>query len=172
MTESLETEEIIYEQELENARVGYQVAASLRTSRAEELWSQFNAFVTANSIILAAAVITIGSPAPTPVLSIGMPVVGLVLCALWSVLHVRGVAYVRYYLLSARELEEQFLSGSVRTLSRGGQLAEGEAIELLLDGQQRPRRMDFLGRVLRVRTVAYLVITVFAIMYVSILVWG
>ena len=172
MTESLETREIVDERQLENARVGYQVAASLRTSRAEELWSQFNAFVTANSIILTAAVIAISSPQPTPVLSIGMPVVGLVLCALWLMLHARGVGYVRYYLLSARELEEQFLSDSVRTLSRGGHLAEGEKIELLLDGEHKPRRMNFFGQILRVRTVAYLVIMVFAVMYLAILVWG
>ena len=172
MTESLESDKTIDDRKLENARVGYQVAADLRTSRAEETWSQFNAPVTANSIILAAAVISVGSPQSIPVLSIGMPVVGLVLCALWLMLHARGAGTVDYLTLAARELEEQFLSDPVRVLSKGGDLADGERIGLRLGGENRHLRMNSIGRLLSVRIVAYVVIMVFAVMYVVLLLWG
>jgi hypothetical protein len=170
-TESQEVQKAIDERQIENARVGYQVATSLWSSRAEVLWSQFNAIMTANSVVLAAAILAASNPQST-VLSIGMPVVGLVLCVLWLVLHARGVGYTLYWALSARELEEQFLNNPVRILSRGGLFADGQAVKLVIDGEHKRLRMNFIGRIFRIRWVAYSVLAVFALMYLAILVWG
>jgi hypothetical protein len=158
--------------EIENARVGYQVAAHLRTSRAAELWSQFGVFMTANSILLAAATLIAGSGQVALVLTKGIPAVGLILCCLWLVLHARGVSYIRYYLLSARELEERFLSDQVKTLSRGSQYATGRNTELTLNGSSRVIRIDFLGRILPVRWIAHAIVLLFMLMYLALLIFG
>ena len=156
---------------LENARVAYQAAVSLRTSRADELWSQFNALVTANSIILAVETFTIDSGSSPHFLSIGMAIIGLLLCLIWCVLHVRGVAFTGYYLFSAREIEERFLKDEVEILSRGGDFAEGKIVDFSLTEQKHSERMNLIGRILRVRSVAYLVILTFASVHLAILIW-
>jgi hypothetical protein len=157
------------EQEVEDARVGYQVATSLRTSRADELWSQFNGIMTANAIILAATFVSSNDPESDRILRIGMPIVGLILTAFWLVLHARGTSYSQYYLLSARELEEKYLGDTVRTLSRGGKLAKGEEVELYIGGQAMKIRMSLPARLFRVRNSAYLVILAFAGIYLALL---
>ena len=172
MTESQEVQETIDEQQIENARVGYQVAASLMSSGAQEFWSQFEAIMTANSIVLAAATVAVSGQQSIPLLSLGVPFVGLALCASWLVLHARAVGYNEYWANSARELEEQFLNNPVRTLSRGGLFADGQTVKPLIDGKPKPLRMPWIGRMFRVRHAVRLVIAVFAIMYLAILVWG
>jgi len=180
MTESQEVQETIDEQQIENARVGYQVATSLWNSRAGEFWSQFNAMLTANSIVLAAATATtavaVSAPESIPslksilsLLSIGVPIVGLALCALWCALHERASGYNEYWARSARELEEQFLNDPIKTLSWGALFGEGEPIQF--DGDPKPLRMNRIGRI-RVRHTVRLIIAVFVVMYLAILVWG
>ncbi len=171
MTESQEVQETIDEpQQIENARVGYQVAASLRSSGAQEFWSQFEAMMTANSIVLTAATFAVNGQQSMPWLSFGMPVAGLALCALWLALHERAVGYNKYWNDSARELEERFLK-PVRTLSRGGLFADGQTVKPLIDGKPKPHTMPCIGRI-RVRHTVRLIITVFAVMYLAILVCG
>ena len=172
MTESQEVQGIVDEQQIENARVGYQVATSLWSSRAGEFWSQFNAMLTANSIVLAAATVAVISQQPLLLLSLGVPFAGLALCASWLVLHTRAVGYNEYWVNSARELEEQFLNNPVRTLSRGGFFADGQTVNLLIDGKPKPLRMPWIGRMFRVRHAVRLVIAVFTVMYLAILVWA
>jgi len=171
-------------QQIENARVGYQVATSLWNSRAGEFWSQFNAMLTANSIVLAAAtaatVARMSEPATTAgaanaqesilsLLSIGVPVVGLALCALWCALHERAVGYNTYWARSARRLEEQFLKDPITTLSWGKRFGHGEEIKDF--GDPEDLQMNLIGRI-RVKYAVRSVIIVFAAMYLAILVWG
>jgi len=160
--------DIDYEK-VENARIGYQVATNLWSSRASELWSQFGSLMTANSIVLAATTLAISNPNFPSILSVGMPIVGLVLCTLWFLLHTRGVGYTIYWALCARELEEKYLSNSLSMLSRGALYGEGKEIELKINSSPKSLRMKFIGRIIRVEWVAYLVISVFAAMYLGIL---
>ena len=158
-------------EEVKNARIGYQVATNLWSSRADELWSQFSSIMTANSIVLAASTFAISNPNSPAILSIGMPIVGLFLCVLWLLLHTRGSGYTIYWAQSARELEEKYLNNSLNILSRGSHFSEGEKIELLINNNSKVLRMKFIGRIIRVEWVAYTVIFVFASMYIGILFW-
>lgn len=173
MSEEKKTQLNFSDQQLvENARVGYEVASNLWSSRASEVWSQFSAIMTANSIVLAAATLSIGNPASPRIITIGMPVIGLILCILWLILHVRGAGYTIYLALSARELEEKFLSNAVETLSRGGLYGDGTIIRLVIGGSEINLRMSLVGRMISVRWVAYSVIGIFSAMYAGLLITG
>ncbi len=156
-------------EKIENVRIGYQVATNLWSSRAAELWSQFSALVTANSIVLAATTLAINSPNPPQILSIGMPIVGLILCTLWFFIHSRGAGYTYYWALCARELEEKHLSESLNMISRGGSLSRGKEIDFEFKNSTIPFRMRLMGRMIRVESLAYLVIAVFSAMYLGLL---
>ncbi len=172
MTEAQEVRETMDEEQIENARVGYQVATGLMSSGSREFWSQFQAIMTGNSIVLAAATVAIKDAQSAPVLSLGLPFVGLALCVSWWVLHARAIGYNKYWIHSARELEEQFLNNPVRTLSKGGLLAEGQRVELVIDGKRQPMQMPRVGRIVRARQVVLLVIAAFTIWHLAILAWG
>jgi len=81
----------------------------------------------------------------------------------------RGFDYQVYYLLSAKELEEQYLAGTVTTLSRGAAFASGKAISLKTNDGLITRRMSFWSRRLTGQSVSYLVITLFVIVYIVLL---
>lgn len=153
----------------ENARIGYQAAISLHASRVSELWSQFGSFMTANTIVIAAA--TLLQHGEIPLFTFGMPIVGIVLCITWLMLHTRGVSYVEYYMLSARELEEQYLNNPLVIISRGGKFASNEIVSLSIGGKPVSKRIKTAGRIMPVRWVAYLAICIFILMYTLIIIF-
>jgi len=167
MTE--QAQELDNQERTENARVGYQAATMLWTYEGELVWSKFNAMLVANSIILAIIGLIITSQRELPVFSIGMPIAGLILCLLWFLATKRGFDSYIYWILSARELEEQHLSDPVKTVCRGGDLADGRKIQLTINGKKKDYQMSWFGRLLRVEWVSYLVIALFAVMYILVM---
>lgn len=70
----------------------------------------------------------------------------------------RETEYANYYVLSARELEEKYLSDPIKTVSRGGFFAEGSTVTIEIDGAPFKRRMSKCARILRARHAANVVI--------------
>ncbi len=103
-------------EQLENIRVAYQAAIELRTSRAEELWSQFNGMAVVQSILLA-----VGVPLATGgqhiAAALGIAVLGFVTSILWLYMHWRGKFWIDHYRDCALRYEQQ-LEG-VNTLGLG-----------------------------------------------------
>lgn len=161
-------------QQIENARVGYQVAISLWTLWGQALWHQFHALMTVNSIVLAAAILAISRPEYIPVVSIGMPVIGLLLCALWLPLLARGFGNAHYWALSARELEKRFLNNAVSNVWRGRDFTRGEEVKFVFDEKgekQKSLQMSWLGRIMRTEWFVYISVLVFFGMHLAILIW-
>jgi hypothetical protein len=160
-------------QQLENARVGYQVAASLWIYEGGLIWSKFNALLVANSIILTAIGLAMSAPAGVRILpdvfSISMPILGIILCVFWWGITRRSFLYHRCWVLSAREAEELFLKNAVRTATRGGALARGEDVEFDVGGPPNERTIYPLQSFLRVETAAYIMICLFGLLYVILL---
>ena len=77
------------------------------------------------------------------------------------------------YFLSARELEEKLeeklLGPLVTTVSRGGKYADGETVELAIDGRVVRLQMSWVGRTLRVAWCSYLIIATFFVLYAVVL---
>ena len=102
---------------MENARVGYQVASNLWIYEGGTLWSKFNALLVANSVVLSALGLSMSAASPLRVFSIGMPVVGIILCVMWFLLTERSFRFYKYWIWSAREIEEQYLNVPLRIIS-------------------------------------------------------
>jgi len=152
----------------EDVRLGYQVATDLWAYEGQLLWSKFNAMLVANSIVLATIGLGISASSKLAIFTKGMPLAGLAFCLLWFLVTKRGFDNYIYWVLSARELEEQYLSDAVKTVSRGGDLADGKKVHFKINNQTKEYQMSFLGS-FKVRQSSYLVIALFAAMYILIL---
>jgi len=101
-----------------------------------------------------------------------MPIAGLFFCAMWFLVTKRGFDNYVYWIRSARELEERHLTDIVETVSRGGDFAAGKEVQLTINGETRKYRMSWFGRLLKVEWASYLIIGVFAVIYLIILIYN
>lgn len=142
--------------EMEDARVGYQVAINLWTFQSSLNWNRFNAMLTANSIIIAVIGVLLENENRSLLLQIA-PIVGLILCFIWATLMSRGNDYHRYWIYKAGEIENRYFD-SLNIVSG----AESK------EKKERKIRYSWLSRSVfgRSQNIAiYTVILVFAILY-------
>jgi hypothetical protein len=149
---------------IENARVGYQVAVSLWIYEGSQIWSKFTAMIYANTIVLATIGIVITSTRASDLrlLRVALAILGLVL---WILLTKRSFEYYNYWIFSSREIEENYLSDAVQTVSRGAVFADGKPGSF----QTRPKIQHQASSQLpniRIQTVSYIIIAVFMVLYV------
>jgi hypothetical protein len=155
------------EKRLGNARIGYQVAASLWVYEGNLIWAKFNALLLAHSIILAGTGLSMTSQYPVVLLNKALPVAGFALCVLWGLLVKRGFDNYVYWVWTTRELEEQHLADPVKTTSRGGVYADGkEAVTIVVGGERKELKMPWISGLLKAEYASYFVILVFAALYV------
>lgn len=167
MAEDRSSAEDIYAARKENALIGYQMAISIFIYQGEQAWTRFNIMLFANSIVIAVIGLAITSNPQQVVFARLLSIVGLLLCGIWFVLMQREAKYSDYYILSARELEEKYLSDPVKTVSRGGVLAEGAPVTIEIGGAPKELRMNRLARILRAKNAGMLVIIILALVYIA-----
>jgi len=161
---------------VQKALAGYQAAINLWTYQGEQWWGRFNVMLFANSIVLAAVTLVLTSRGKDtawmpllPGLSVALSAGGLALCLLWLMLIKREIVYADYYLWSARELEHKHLRDIVITVSRGGDLADGNCVDIATgDGKHMTLSMAGLAH-FRARSVAVAVVYLFLGLYAIIL---
>lgn len=166
--------------ELENARVGYQVAASLATDYSGGVWPIFNAMLVANSIVFAVVFTALtrkppGAPwaVPLSLVAVVLSTAGLILCFLWLLLIRRPQEMAIYYMQSACQLEEKYLAADVKTISHGRALADNDLGALSgVPEEERPRPLSALARVMRGRWASLAVTCLFAALYFMTLLCG
>jgi hypothetical protein len=146
--------------ELINARLGYEKAVDMWLYEVQAIWSRFNIFLLANSIVLAIA-IDLGESAEeasyvSSSLRFLVPLLGLVMCGIWQVLTLRGFDYHDYWIRVARQLEQDYLD-PVSTLS--GPIRRNPSTSRISRSHTR----------LRTRTAALTLIAGFAFIYVAVL---
>jgi len=151
---------------LEDARIGYQAAIQLWTYEGGQNWARFNVMLVANSIIIAVLGLAITSANPSTAISVVLSVVGVILCIAWFLITKRGFDYQKYYVLSARELEEKFLSKVITTASRGGAFADGKPVSIEIGGAPKKIRMGWWSRKTSAGNISIIVILLFAVVYV------
>jgi hypothetical protein len=152
--------------EIDNARVGYQVALTYVTYWGGVNWSMFNAMIVANSVVVTGIAFAYSSTPPVPHLKLLLAITGLIFCAAWSLMLYRSHRMNLYYLLSAREIEELYLQ-PVKTLSRGGSYADGEQVTLKIDGKNKP--LQIRAWFLKNQYVSTAVILAFVLGYLGII---
>jgi hypothetical protein len=147
-----------------NAAVAYETAVMLWVHEGQMIWSRYNAMLVANSVVLAAIGLTIGDS--SLLLRLGLPIAGIVLCIAWLALLMRSNDLQRYWVYSARELEERYLAPVSKAISRGAVFANGRSVSLRIGGQEKPYRMSAIGRSMTVVRGSSLVIAAFFLLYV------
>lgn len=153
----------------ENARVGYQVALDLWISQTGVCWDRVNSAIVTNSIFVGVIGLAISNLRPIALLVriLSLAAVALNLC--WLHLLQRGFNRGKYYMRSARELEEQYLSDPIKTVGKRGDLnAMGKRVTLVIDGKSKELEGSWFGW-LKSEYASYVIITVFLALYVLIL---
>lgn len=90
----------------------YQVAIDKNTSEGEILWNRYNALLVFNSLLITG----IGflykgddkGALPT-LIAFSLPIAGLVSCYLWFIVTHRSFQWIKYWITSARKIEEKYL---------------------------------------------------------------
>ena len=153
--------------EQKNIRTGYQVAVDLYAHVGDEVWARYNAMLVAHAIFIAIIVnSTIKNNINAPIITIPLSIVGAVICFFWLLTTKRCVNYQDYFLNSARELEENYLSDSIKTVSRGAKFAEGKKVHIKLKKSKTFSRMCFWSRMMKANNAACSVIALFFAIYV------
>jgi hypothetical protein len=147
-------------------RTGYEAAVQLWTYEGEQNWARFNVMLLANSVLIGALAILLTSPSSSSPLSHIFAVAGIIVCIAWFLITKRGFDYQTYYVLSARELEEQYFNGLVKTASRGASFSQGCSVEFELDEPSLTHRMSWFSRLASAQSLSKLVIILFAVVYI------
>jgi len=164
MNETSKSPQKFDESECENARVGYQAAINLWTFQGAEIWARFNVMIVANSIFIGVMGLNIIDSSPIPFLTLGLSLGGIIICVAWFLLMKRSHEYQKYYLYSARELEERYLFKSVKTVSDGRTFANGDEVKRFRDIESKPFKMSRWSP-LSAEKASYIVIIVFFAIY-------
>ncbi len=105
-------------QQMEKARLGYQVAIELVGVVSQEIYSRFSAMLIANSIIIAIIGWAFTSERSLPpFLLLFLPVIGFVLCSLWFLFVNHGVYWQNSFRKEAVRLEKKYFSDTFKLIS-------------------------------------------------------
>jgi len=103
---------------IENAKFGYQMALQMVEILGEEIYSRFNAMLTANSIIIAAYVLIFSENNKMPdFLRIFLPIFGIILCVIWIVYILTGIYRQRQYRSEAKRIEKEYFNSTFKLLN-------------------------------------------------------
>ena len=148
---------------LANARVGYQVAISAWINENRQNWDKTRIMLLFNSLLLAGVLKCNVEGGIYPYISLLLLCpFGWVICEIWHHIIKRGLEYNKYWILSAREIEERYLKGTVKTFSDGGHYADGKPINLFIDGEIKPLKMTTK---FKVKKSIYVLIRIIALLY-------
>jgi fatty acid desaturase len=106
------------EQRRQKARIGYQTAIKLVNLVSQEIYSRFNAMLTANSIIIAIIgwAITSGGNLPQP-LTMFLPIMRIVLCFFWFLFVNHGVYWQDRFRKEAIRPEKEYFIDTFKLIS-------------------------------------------------------
>ena len=151
---------------IENARVGYQAAISMHNTENQEIWNR-NMVMTIAQSIFVVAIFNIISKEESIIYYGILSFVGFIICIIWFLIVRNSFYHKKYWVMSARELEETHLSEPVKTTSRGGKFSDGEEVVLTIDKKPYPMHKSFN---IKGETLSYMLIAIFAIMYFIIII--
>ena len=155
---------------MDDVRCGYQTAVDMCIYEGELIWARYNAMLVANTLIITAIGLSFAGATRLWLLSIVLPVVGIVLCWMWFIFAKRGADYLYYWVWSARELEQKLSNAAVKTFSRGAEFAAGRPVTFELDGKIQSLQMSYWSRTGNFQRVLLLSPKIFLLIYVVFLV--
>ena len=159
------------ERQLENARVGYQVAVNLTNHEEQQMWARSGTMLVANSILIVAigSAMTTGAKGGAAWIPILIVPFGVFLCFIWACLIERTHSKCDYWVKSAGELESDYLYEPVVTLTRGKSLSDRG----LVHTKTGPIEMNSWGKAFQIKTIPQLMNIAFCSLYfILFVVWN
>lgn len=154
---------------LEIAKLGYETAIQLWEGESQNRHSEDNSMLVTNSLILAAIGFSYQTTNLYPPVKYFLPIVGIIMCLAWYMSAKRAIEKAIFWIYCAREIEGNFFHNVFKQTYRGHLFSKGVAIEFILEGKGRLRRMKFWGRLVKKQVLFNFVILIFVIMYIAIL---
>lgn len=152
--------------QIENARVGYQVAINLTNHEEQQIWSRSGTMLVANSILVVAISRAMTSSQEVaqwiPIL---MAPLGIFLCFLWICIVERTHSKCDYWVKSAGELERDYLCGPVVTLTRGKRLSDYGWVRMQTEQETETIEMSWVGKVFQIKMIPRLMGGAFIVLY-------
>jgi hypothetical protein len=140
----------------------YEASIQLSLYNSQAVWEIHNVMLLANTILIGTSIIAKQNPDYGKLLSLVVIGGGILITIVWWLLVKRTRKYSDYYILSAREIEEQIFSTQYKPISRGAGFAQGKSVELMLDGIEQKQNMGRVANLGRVLNSSYLFIIIFA----------
>jgi hypothetical protein len=123
--------------------VGYQTAITLWLAYAQEIWSLSNIMLVANSILVGASAVLLTATTPIPMLAFIFSLGGIILSLIWFLIAKREHLFRRYFMYSAREMEDEHLDSTVGLLRRLDEFMENSKISFNQTKQPTIHPMKF-----------------------------
>ncbi len=144
--------EIDYKKRVNKAIIKYQTSIDKNVTEGEILWNRYNAMLVFNSILIAAIGLTFQ---PTiklpPIITVFLPIAGLISCYLWFITSLRGFQWIHFWIASARKIEEEYLTD------------ENEELNPIINALEH--KSEIIGWP-RVETASYFLIIIVGIIYI------
>lgn len=138
----------------------YQAALSLTQTEESTVWQRFSIFLVTNIILLGTTLWKEAGISRT-----ALPIMGLVICAIWLALSMRGFTYQLYYFRYAQHVEK--LLDSQTLVQQAAELGKNN-ITIVDEG---PLRMPWPGRLITGPHAAYVIVYVFMGIYLTLAVY-
>jgi len=120
----------------EDVRTGYQAAVTMLSYEGQKRWASAGVFIPLAVTLVAASLIPAFIPRlpaeASSILGLALSVLGLIASIIWLFFFLRFERITHYWILSARELEQQ-MSSPVQSFERGRHFAAGETVEVAGD---------------------------------------
>lgn len=124
------------------------------------VWSKFNTMLVVNSITFAVA-----AELHKPVIWVCVGIVGIIVCIAWYSWIERGFNTIKYWVNTAKELENTHLGPQVKNTQRGGDFAEGRSVTFEIAGKQEKMEINGLFSRWRIEKSSKLAIKLFIFIY-------
>lgn len=137
-------------------------AISMISYEGQLIWSVFNSMIAVNSFIVAAFIAVHQLLMPNAIIAVKiLPILGIIVCMIWSLITVRMFGYYEYWFAWARHCEEELCKSEDQVINKGKLFSDGN---LVVFGSQSVR-LSWHGRLFRNKHLMLAVIGVFAFLY-------
>src|SRR3989339_74221 len=163
------SEPMLKDKTVENARTGYNTAINLWIYEGTLIWNKFTAMVYANTILLITigVIITGNRWRELCLILFVLCFLGIILCICWYIMNKRSFKFYKYWIMSARELEEQYLE-PIKIISRVGDYADNKEVKISLDTGDMHLIIKGMAK-RKVENVVNVIICIFIFVYIVIM---
>ena len=141
---------------VEDDRVAYQAAVQMASYEGNLIWASFRSLLSANAFLIAIAGMILKFFPEIASTHRAIGVAGFILTAAWFLVTMRQFDYYKYWFAWARD-REGALGDANKMIRSGKDFADGNSGEL--------HRMRWGSRFFRVEWLIYVVIVIFALLY-------